>query len=118
MRARATALEGFYMGLVARLDCVICKRFERTGLPTEIHHVAGGSSVRSNFAIAPLCGSPQDGGHHRGSLGFHGMGDRAFCRLFRPPFESEAGLLVWTAEDLANYIKGRIRLDLPGVPRR
>ena len=28
------------------------------------------------------------------------MGGKAFCRLYRPPFDSEEGLLVWTNEDL------------------
>ena len=89
-----------YMGKVARLDCIICKRFGSTGLPVEVHHVAEGSSKRSDFATVPLCGDQTDGGHHRGGAGLHGMGNKAFCALYRPPFESEYGLLVWTAEDL------------------
>lgn len=99
------AIEGFYMGLVGKLQCVICRRFEPTGLPVELHHVAKGSGLRSDFAVVPLCGSKTDGGHHRGAAGFHGMGERAFCRLYRPPGETEWGLIVWTNEDLARSLR-------------
>lgn len=98
---KATAAESRYMGAVARMSCLICTRFVATGLPTEVHHVAEGSGVRNNFAVAPLCGSRTDGGHHRGPAGLHGMGVKAFCNLYRPPFDNEYGLLVWTAQDLA-----------------
>ena len=101
---KATAAEGRYMALVASLGCIICRRFEPTGLPVELHHVAEGSGLRSNYAIAPLCGNRLDGGHHRGGAGFHGMGEKAFCRLYRPPGENEFGLLVWTCEDLARHV--------------
>jgi len=97
---RVTVIEAFYMGLVAKLGCVVCRRFEPTGLPVEVHHVARGSGVRSDFAVAPLCVE-----HHRGQAGFHGMGERAFCRLYRPPGEAETGLLIWNAEDLARYLR-------------
>lgn len=102
-----TKAEGEYMGLVASIGCVICRRFERTGLPVELHHVAEGSGVRSNFGVAPLCGNKSDGGHHRGAVGLHGMGPKAFLRFYRPPGESEYGLLIWTAEDLARHLFAR-----------
>ena len=86
---------------IAALGCVVCRRFVATGLPIELHHVAEGSGLRSEFAIAPLCGSPADGGHHRGGAGLHGMGERGFCALYRPPGEREWGLLAWVMEDLA-----------------
>jgi hypothetical protein len=89
------------MERVSKMDCLICKRFVRTGLPVEVHHVAEGSSKRSDFATVPLCGDFNDGGHHRGSAGLHGMGTKAFCALYRPPFENEYGLLVWLQEDMA-----------------
>ena len=97
-----TAAESRYMGLIATMQCLICRRFPTlaTGLPTEVHHVAPGSSIRSGFATVPLCGSKLDGGHHRGPGGLHGMQPGPFCRLYRPPFENEYGLLVWTNQDL------------------
>lgn len=98
-------LSDFHMGIVRQLDCVVCRRFEPTGLPIELHHVAEGSGQRSDFAVVPLCGSQTDGGHHRGGAGLHGMGTKEFLRLYRPPGESEYGLLIWMIEDLARFLK-------------
>lgn len=82
---------------VAALGCVVCRRlgFQPT-FPAELHHVAEGSGLRSDFAIVGLCAE-----HHRGESGLHGMGPKAFIRLYRPPGDSEYGLLVWVNEDLA-----------------
>lgn len=63
---------------------------------------AEGSGLRSDFSVAPLC--PE---HHQGASGLHGLGVKKFCRVYRPPGESEYGLLVWTNEDVANYLKSR-----------
>lgn len=106
----ANALEGFWIKLVASTGCVVCRRFGQSGLPVEVHHIAKGSGVRSHFAVVALCGNQVDGGHHRGGAGFHGMGDRAFCALYRPPGESEWGLLVWGLEDIAGRLRGMIKL--------
>lgn len=102
MNQNATAAESRYMGLVKGMKCLICRRFPEldTGLRTEVHHIAQGSSRQNNWLVAPLCGSPNDGGHHRGSAGLHGMGVKAFCSLYRVPHESEYGLLAWVNEDL------------------
>lgn len=99
---RTTAAEARYMNLIASMRCLICKRLpaQATGLGTEVHHVAEGSGVRNGFAIAPLCGSVADGGHHRGPAGLHGMGTKAFCSLYRPPGDNEWGLLAWVNQDL------------------
>jgi hypothetical protein len=99
-RQNSTAAERRYLALVATLECVICRRFERTGLPVEIHHIASGSSRTSHWLIVPLCGSVSDGGHHRGGAGLHGMGTKAFCSLYRIPHESEYGLIALVNEDL------------------
>ncbi len=82
---------------VARAGCVVCMfSVGNKGVPAELHHVAEGSGLRSDFAIAPLCVE-----HHRGANGLHGMGTKAFIRTYRPPGDSEYGLLVWTCELLA-----------------
>lgn len=91
----ATAAEGRYMSLVATVPCLVCTRFQRTGERVELHHVAEGSSLRSNWAVVPLCAE-----HHRGGSGFHGMGSKGFCGLYRPPGEVEYGLIVWLLSDL------------------
>ena len=90
-----------YMGLVAQLPCVICVLLGQPSPQVEVHHVATGSGVRSDFGVAPLC--PE---HHRGQSGFHGMGSRAFCSLYRIPGETEYGLLILTAEQLEALLWG------------
>jgi hypothetical protein len=99
----STPLEQFYMGLIARLGCVICTRLGRGQVPAELHHVAECSGQRSNFAVAPLCTAHHDGA--KAGTGFHGMGTRTFCRVFKVPGLSEYGLLIWTAEDLARHLR-------------
>lgn len=79
---------------VAKLGCCVCRRL---GIESaaQLHHVAEGSGLRSDFAVAPLC--PE---HHTGSSGFHKRG-KGFLSQFRVPGESEFGLLIWVNEDLA-----------------
>lgn len=85
------------MGKVAAAGCVVGNRqLGPCEGRVEVHHVAEGSGVRSDFGTAGLCES-----HHRGPAGLHGMGVKAFCRLYRVPGESEYGLLIWSAEDMA-----------------
>ena len=90
------AAERRHVDAVRKAGCVVCRRFDATGLRTEIHHVAEGSGLRSWFSIAGLCTE-----HHRGATGLHGMGTKAFVRFYRPPGDSEFGLLVWVNADLA-----------------
>ena len=86
-----------YRDRLALMRCVVCNHsgyYSATG-SIELHHVAEGSGLRSDWALVPLCQE-----HHRGSSGLHGMGTKAFIRLYRPPGDSEYGLLVWLLEDL------------------
>ena len=87
-----------YMGEIASLGCVVCRRHGATGTAVEVHHVAEGSGSRSDFATVPLCSE-----HHRGGAGLHGMGTKAFCALYRPPGDTEWGLLVWVNEDRQRF---------------
>lgn len=96
----STAAEKRYLGRIARLRCVICSRWESTGLPVEVHHIAEGSSSPTHYMVAPLCGNQVDGGHHRGAVGLHGMGLKTFLSFYRVPHGTEYGLLAWVAEDL------------------
>lgn len=91
--------EQFHVDRVAKLRCCVGLRFGLEGCygREAVHHVAEGSGKRSWFSIAKLCY-----GHHQGTLGLH-SGSKAFIRRYRPPGDSEYGLLVWTNEDLANY---------------
>ena len=87
------------MGLIAQLPCVVCRSLDQPSGPVEVHHVAEGSGLRSDFATVPLCYD-----HHRGAAGLHGLGTKAFLRTYRPPGESEYGLLVWTLEELEKLL--------------
>jgi hypothetical protein len=109
MNQSATAAESRYMGLVASMKCLICRRFPEldTKLKSEVHHLAIGSSRQNNWLVAPLCGSKTDGGHHRGGAGLHGMGLKAFIRLYRVPHDTEYGLLAWLNEDMAAALTAR-----------
>lgn len=53
--------------------------------------------------MVPLCHS-----HHQGRAGLHGMGTKAFIRLYRPPGENEYGLIVWMCEDLSKFLRDRM----------
>ena len=94
-------VESVYMGRVAALGCVVCRRIFNLYTPAEVHHVAEGSGLRSNYAIAPLC--PE---HHRGKSGLHGLSVPVFCARYRVPNENEYGLLVWVNEDLQRAVMG------------
>jgi hypothetical protein len=91
-----TKAESAHMERVASLGCCVCRRIGHGYVPAEVHHVAEGSGLRSNWSVVPLCAE-----HHRGGTGLHGAGPKAFLRMYRPPGECEYGLLVWTIEDLA-----------------
>ena len=98
MNKSATPLERAWMGEFKRLPCVICTRITPGGGITEVHHIAEGTAPQNNWLIAPLCEE-----HHRGGAGLHGMGTKAFLRLYRPPHESEYGLMAWALEDYARF---------------
>jgi hypothetical protein len=110
MNQKATAAEARYMGTVASMRCLICRRFPdiATNLPTEVHHLGEGSSRQNNWLVVPLCGSKSDGGHHRApDYGLHGMGSKAFVMLYHVPHGTEYGLLAWLNEDMHEALHGR-----------
>lgn len=86
-----TAAESRWMDRVASLPCVICGAYS-----VQLHHCAEGSGLRSNYAVVPLCVA-----HHTGPAGFHSLGTKRFCSLYRIPGESEYGLLILTNEAIA-----------------
>lgn len=94
-----------HKALVAAAGCVIGNRgLSQCQGRVEVHHVAEGSSKRSDFATVGLCTE-----HHTGGSGFHGLRAERFCKLYRVPWEKEEGLLVWTNEDIAR-IKARAQI--------
>lgn len=81
-----------HMSRVAELGCILCRQLGAIDSPAELHHIFD-SATRSDWLVIPLC--PY---HHRGSGGFHGMGERAFNRTYKT---SEAKLLALTIEALS-----------------
>jgi hypothetical protein len=81
---------------IAAMRCVVGNQHGGCQGRTELHHVAEGSGQRHDYSLVPLCEE-----HHRGATGLHGLGPKAFLRLYRPPGESEYGLLIWMLEQLA-----------------
>lgn len=82
-----------YLQRVRELGCVVCRYV--LGLsdlpPAEAHHLFD-AHERDDYLAAPLCGGA--GGHHRGPMGFHGLGGaRGFQRVYKL---SEAQLLALT----------------------
>lgn len=78
--APPTVSEREYMGRVAAIGCLICRRLGYGRRDAEVHHVRigqGGAERAANHLTVPLC--PE---HHRGSAGIHGMGPRAFERRY------------------------------------
>lgn len=75
--------EQHHVDAVASVGCVICREFEDTITPCEIHHIGEGSGQRSNFMVVGLCEK-----HHRtGSASLHGAGIKNFLRLYKLPSE-------------------------------
>jgi hypothetical protein len=80
------------MARVAAIPCLICEKCGLGDSPAEVHHVLD-SAARSDFLTVPLCPT-----HHRGALGFHGLGQREFERKYGT---TEAELLAQTIGKLA-----------------
>lgn len=88
-----TGSEERYLGRVAELGCILCRRLGYGETPAEIHHARegeGGAQRAPNWLAIPLCCQ-----HHRGKHGIHG--DR---NALLPLKADEMDLLAWTIEEL------------------
>lgn len=97
------ALERAFQAFVRTFGCAVCRRLGWGPTPGEFHHVAQGSSIRSEFAGVCLCHE-----HHQGATGFHVLKEAEFCRRYRVPLGSELGMLAWTLEDVAGFFRRSI----------
>lgn len=71
-----TLAEKKHMNKVAELGCIVCLRLGIEGSPSELHHPRKGVGMgkrSGHMTVLPLC--PH---HHRGNMGIHGMGSKAF----------------------------------------
>jgi len=75
-----------HMAIVFDLGCVVCRHFLGMRTPPFVHHIAAGSSIRSDYLTAGLCPT-----HHKGSgEGFH---DSPKIFLMRWKLDNEFQLL-------------------------
>lgn len=81
-----------HIGRVKALGCVICRNLDLGETPADAHHIYD-TADRDDFLVIPLCRE-----HHQGATGFHGMGERAFNRVYST---SETKLLAQTIKELA-----------------
>ena len=86
-----------HLGKVAAIGCVLCYLKGTPGTPAEIHHPrknTGMAQKASRYDAIPLCPA-----HHRGDIGIHSMGVKAFARHYGI---DEAGLLHITRRLVAH----------------
>lgn len=81
---------------VAALGCCLCFHLHGPHAPgpVELHHLrSGGWGKGDSSTVMGLCVE-----HHRGNLGVHGMGTKAFTRYYGI---SQHELLGWVKEQLS-----------------
>ncbi len=86
-----------HKNIIANLGCVICRRNNGEIVPCDVHHIAEGSSKRSDFMTAGLCKY-----HHTlAGTGLHGAGVKKFLMMNDLPTEFHLLELVnrFRAED-------------------
>ena len=65
-----------HMQQVQALGCIVC-RHNGMETPAEVHHLTEGGRRLGHMHVIPLCPA-----HHRGDVGIHGMGRKAFEREY------------------------------------
>ncbi len=84
-----------HMGRVAELGCVLCHHLGLGETPAQVHHIResqGMAQRAGDFLTIGLCHY-----HHLGEGGIHGLGTRAFERMYKL---DELDLLNMTLERL------------------
>ena len=61
---------------IARIGCILCSYLGYGESPPELHHIRR-AGKRDNAPVIPLCPT-----HHRGDVGIHGMGRKAFEKKY------------------------------------
>lgn len=77
---RPTKSDRAYFSFLAEQGCVLCRHLGLGETRAEIHHLRHGMGMgqrNSHKNVIGLC--PE---HHRGNTGFHGLGRRAFERMY------------------------------------
>jgi hypothetical protein len=75
-----TKAERQFLNTIAEAGCILCRYLDLGETPCEIHHLRAGMGAgqrNSNANVIGLCPP-----HHRGNIGYHGLGRRAFEREY------------------------------------
>lgn len=99
-RKRAKKAEREHMGVVAGLNCIVCRNLGYGASAAEVHHVrflAGGGQRAAHTETIPLC--PM---HHR--VGGYGIAFHAGPAEFQRRYGTEAELLEQTRREVAHRI--------------
>lgn len=88
-----------WMGLVARVPCVLCQHMGLGDTPAQVHHLklgTGASDRAADYLTIALC--PE---HHTGSSGVHALKERGLRLRYNL---SEIDLLAMTIEAVEEMI--------------
>ena len=88
-----------WLGMVARVECVLCARMGIPGSPAQVHHLKfgqGASDRASDYLTLALC--PE---HHQGPSGVHALKERGLYLRYKC---SELDLLADTIEAIARGV--------------
>ena len=78
-----------HMESVASIGCIVCSRIlGQPYTPAEVHHCFD-TSDKSDYLTIGLCCE-----HHRGATGFHGLGERAFNRMYQTSERRLLGMVI------------------------
>ena len=93
-----------WMGLVARVPCVLCDRMGISGSPAQVHHMkmgtgAAGAGRRDTLVIA-LCYE-----HHQGKSGVHQLKEHGLQLRYKC---GELDLLADTIEGVTEIMLNRV----------
>lgn len=103
-----------HMGRVAALGCILCIILGYGATPAQVHHIRmeqGAAQRASDYLTCPLCQE-----HHTGDSGIHGLGRRAFERVYGL---SELDLLAITLALLAGErLSSRMRTRSTAPPKK
>ena len=96
-------LSSVWMGLVARVPCVLCTRMGLGASPSVVHHLKfgqGASDRASDFLTIALCPP-----HHVGPHGVHQLKEHGLYRMYKV---SELDLLADTIEGVVRLMWARV----------
>lgn len=114
-----TEAERIWKAKLAAHGCVACMRIHglHTPGPVQLHHFRGRGWGRGDYTtLIPLCYP-----HHKGRIGVHGMGTKAFDEYYAQHHELTQRTLLDDAQRIAGWTDEQIAADSTGrthLPRK